>query len=52
MIIYVNIVCLWWTCVIENGKVDDMLFNEKRCDGVLMWKIWLIEVVMLEDEFC
>jgi len=35
--IYVNIVCLWWTCVIEDVKGDDMLFDEKRCDGVFMW---------------
>jgi len=35
--IYVNIVCLWWTYVIEYVKGDEMLFNEKRRDGVFMW---------------
>ena len=39
MRIYVNIIYLWWTCVIENVKVkgDDMLISEKRCDDVFMW---------------
>jgi len=37
MRIYANIVGLWWTCVVEDVKGDDMLFDKKRCDDVFMW---------------
>jgi len=30
MRIYVNIVDLWWTCVIDDVKSDDMLFDKVK----------------------
>jgi len=35
MRIYVNIVGLWWTCVIEDVKSDDMLFDKVKCNDEL-----------------
>jgi len=42
MRIYVNIVGLWWTCVIEDVKGDDMLFykvkrNDEFCVNMFNW---------------
>lgn len=40
MRIHVNIVYLWWTCVFEDMKGDDMLFDELKCDDVLCENLW------------